>query len=385
MTSKKIAVMIDRVIVGGVEKIAIEEVRALRLLGHDAQLVVLRRKALSVNAFSDMLHDIPITYLDDRLPRFLRFSFAVPFMKFFALFHVTYPFILPHYVKRDEFDSIFCHGTYTSFSAIRIAKKRKIQLATLVWDPLLYILDRVYSEFIPKPITSVARPILRQIDKYILRNGGEIILGSTAHEELVKTILPSCSPHVLYPGVHPIKKQQKKSDYILAVTAWKAGKNPEYFIEVAKELPEIPIKLAGKWIDPSYEKRYREQLRQSGLERQIQLLGEVTEEQLRDLYAHAALLLQTNFDPGFGMPALEAAAQATTFVIPKGQGVCALFTDGVDGFYTDEHDLSQITSYIYQLLTSTSLSLKMGESAWQKVRKRYSWEVHAREILSYYN
>ena len=64
----KIGVLIDRLNVGGVEKIAIEEVRALIEAGHDAYLVVLRRKAVVENAFPDLLKDVPVIYLDDRLP-----------------------------------------------------------------------------------------------------------------------------------------------------------------------------------------------------------------------------------------------------------------------------------------------------------------------------
>lgn len=381
----KIAVIIDRIIVGGVEKIAIEEVRALRKLGHDATLVVLRRKALSEGAFADMLDDVPVEFLDDRIPSWLRFSFNMPLMKFFALFHLTYPFILPHYIKKGEFDAMFAHGTYTSFSSIRIARKARIPLATLVWDPLLYILERVYSNILPKPMLLVARTVLKRVDKYILINGGTIVLGSTAHEKLVKSIAPKCDTHVLYPGVHPIKNQLAKEGYILAVTAWKEGKNPEYFIEVAKHVPDVKIRLAGKWIDPDYERRYRELLKKHSLENRIELLGEVSERDLQELYARATLLLQTNFDPGFGMPALEAAAQATTFVIPKGQGVCALFEDSVDGFYTNEHDLEQITEYIQTLLLDVSVASRMGLSAWNRVRSHYSWEAHAKELLSYFS
>ncbi len=380
----KVAVVIDRIIVGGVEKIAIEEVRALRKLGHDASLVVLRRKTLSENAFADMLNDIPVEFLDDRIPSWLRLSFNMPLMKFFATFHITYPYILPHYVKKGEYDAIFSHGTYTSFSTIRIAKKAGVPLATLVWDPLLYILDRVYSSILPKPLTLIARPVLRGMDRYILTKGGVIVLGSTAHDKLVRSIVPSCTPRVLYPGVHPIEKQSKKAGYLLAVTAWKDGKNPEYFLEVARRVPNAKIRLAGKWIDPLYEQRYRKLLKENALEDRIELLGEVTEENLQSLYANATLLLQTNFDPGFGMPALEAAAQATTFVIPKGQGVCALFRNGVDGFYTNEHNLDQIAIDIELLLNDKSMASQMGISAWNRVRSQYSWEAHAKEFLSYF-
>lgn len=85
-------------------------------------------------------------------------------------------------------------------------------------------------------------------------------------------------------------------------------------------------------------------------------------------------------DRGFGMPALEAAGNGTTFIIPKGQGVCALFEDGKEGFYTAEKDTMAIIGHLKYLFESPEISVKMGNAALEKVRKNYSWKKHA-EIL----
>ena len=62
----KIAVLIDQLNVGGVEKVAMEEVQALNGLGHQAELVVLRRKGLVDNPFPELQRPIAISYLDGR-------------------------------------------------------------------------------------------------------------------------------------------------------------------------------------------------------------------------------------------------------------------------------------------------------------------------------
>ncbi len=93
----KIGILIDRLNVGGVEKIAIEQVRALRNIGEDAVLIVLRRKAVIEGAFSDILEGVPIEYLDDRLPSWLRGSFNFPIFHFFAFF----PFVLSDLITMD--------------------------------------------------------------------------------------------------------------------------------------------------------------------------------------------------------------------------------------------------------------------------------------------
>src|SRR5438067_5677332 len=100
----KIAVLIDQLNVGGVEKVAMEEVQALNGLGHQAELVVLRRKGLVDNPFPELQRPIAISYLDDRLPSLLTASFRIRPFYFLSLFHFTYPVLLPWAVRRKEYD-----------------------------------------------------------------------------------------------------------------------------------------------------------------------------------------------------------------------------------------------------------------------------------------
>ena len=123
----KIAILIDRLNVGGVEKIAIEEVKALIEEGEDAYLVILRRKGVINHAFKDLREGVPTIYLDDRLPLFLKFSFRFPVFHFFSFFHLSYPFLIPLVIKKKEFDYIIVHGTYTAFTAVALKKIKKIR------------------------------------------------------------------------------------------------------------------------------------------------------------------------------------------------------------------------------------------------------------------
>ena len=88
-----IAVMIDRLVLGGVEKTAIEEVRALREIGVDATLLVLKRDESIPAAVREWLSGVPVEYLDERLPRFLRTSWRVPGFYFFSIFHGLWKYV----------------------------------------------------------------------------------------------------------------------------------------------------------------------------------------------------------------------------------------------------------------------------------------------------
>lgn len=376
----KIGILIDRLNVGGVEKIAIEEVIALRKLGEDAQLVVLRQKAVVQDAFPDLLRGVPVVYLDKRLPRLLRFSFPFPVFSFFSFFHVTYPLFLPFVVKRKEFDYFIVHGTYTCFSAITIRKIKKIRFSAFIWDPISYILDRAYGTKFLAPLLWILKKIAYVLDRSLINNMDNVLVGGPAHDDFIHHINPRKPIKAIYPSVHPIGKPLKKDDYVLMVTAWKDGKNPEYILEIAKQLPGVHIKMVGKWLDPLYRQKFETSVKESDAIKQIEIVGSVSESELAGYYAHARVLLQTNDDRGFGMPAMEAAGSGTTFIIPRGQGVCELFVNGKDGFYTKERDTKIILSRLKQVMEDKELSVRMGSKAWEKVKVNYSWEKHAQQL-----
>lgn len=377
----KIGVLIDRLNVGGVEKIAIEEVRSLKSVGEDAFLLILHSKPVVENAFSDLLIDVPIVYLDQRLPKLLRFSFKFPIFNFFSLFHITYPLLLPWVIKKNEYNFIVSHGTYTCFSAIAFKKFNKIPFAAFIWDPISYIISRVYAEKVSSLVGSVLKKLSVAVDKFILHNADVILVGGDAHNTYLRSLRADVNIIEIPPSVHPLKEiNDKKKDYILVVTAWKRGKNPEYLFEIIKKIPDINILLVGRWIDSEYRVEYEKEIAKRNVGKNITVVGEVSEKELVQYYKDALLVLQTNDDRGFGMPALEAAAHGTTFIIPKGQGVCKLFKDNVDGYYTKEKDTTAIASHLYTLINDTKQAYKMGRHAWEKVKSNYSWSNHANQL-----
>src|SRR2546427_5715884 len=137
----RVAVLIDRLVVGGVEKTAIEEVRGLRNLGIDATLIVLKRELVPA-AFRERIAGIPVEYLDDRLPGFLRRSWRMPGVTFFSIFHMIYALAAPMRIYAGEWDIILVHNSYSAFTAWTLWKFRRIPYFMYVWDPVASVLTR---------------------------------------------------------------------------------------------------------------------------------------------------------------------------------------------------------------------------------------------------
>lgn len=376
----KVGILIDRLNVGGVEKIAMEQVRALRSIGLNAELVVLCQDPVVENAFEDLRKDLPIRYLDERLPKLLRSSFGFPFFHFLSSFHITYPVLLPFVVKKHEYAYLIPHGTYTTLSAITLKWFRKIHFSAFIWDPATYILERVYQPETNPFVFRILRTMTQMLDRLIVGQTDRVLVGGDAHNKAINEINPTKPIDVIYPAVHPINTLRKKQPYILMATAWKRGKHPEFLVELAPKIKKFQIKMVGKWLENDYRAEYESLLEKHRLNRQIEIVGEVNEAELQKYYAEATVVLQTNDDRGFGMPALEAASKGTTFVIPEGQGVCKLFDNNIHGYYTRERDTDKIVEHLKKLMADPSLAKRMGKIAWEHVKAHYSWEQHAHQL-----
>jgi glycosyltransferase involved in cell wall biosynthesis len=115
------------------------------------------------------------------------------------------------------------------------------------------------------------------------------------------------------------------------------------------------------------------------LNARVSVTGPIGEDTLLDAYSQALVFLQVHTDVGFGLPALEAAGQACTFIIAEGQGVCDLFSDGKEGFMVEEKNTHKIVGLLRRLSENPEEAVSMGRDA-LKVAQHHSWNTHAQQI-----
>ncbi len=380
----KVNVMIDRLNIGGVEKTAIIQVRELRSQGVQSKLWILSRKSIVQGAFSDLLKDIPVEYLEDRLPGPLRFTFRIPPAAFFSLFHLTYSIFLPFVIKSSEVDYIIGHGSYTTFTAVTLKKFRGIHYSIYFWDPVGYILNRVYSNKISKILIKFLNFIGETMDKTLVRNADYVITASTTHNDYFRNTCKAKDSKLIFipPGAPLGSPSAEKDNSVIVVTAYKAGKDPNYILEIAEKLPNVKFKVIGKWLDPQLKNDFINMRKKMKLEKTVEIMGAANEKQLSEYYPKAAVLLTTNLEVGFGMPVLEAAAWGTTSIVPKGSGVCVVFEDSIDAFYTSEKDTNDIVEKLTLLTSDTAKAKEMGLNAYKKVKTDYTWQEHGKKLYN---
>jgi glycosyltransferase involved in cell wall biosynthesis len=376
--------LVDRVLMGGVEKIAIEEVDAFRRQGIDAQLLVLSRNYTMPEGFSDLLRNVPIVHLSDRLPRLLRFDFKMPLFHFFSFFHISSPFLLPFVVKEREYDFIISHNSYTSFTALTLSKFKKIPYGMYVHDPISYILRHGYKDAWRRFIFLMGLPLAVWFDKLLLNNAEAVFVQGQDHFELLHRLMKNPEKqHYITPGHDIVEpKNKKRGDFFLAASAWKEGKNIEGLISLLQHCKQAKLIIAGKWIHADYKLKVETFIDRNNLGGRVTILGEVTEAKLNELYATARAAIIYSNEKGFGMTSLEAAANGTTFIIPDSCGAARCFSSGIDGFLYRFGDDRQLVSYMQRLEEDFELAEIMGQHAKLRVEKNYSWKKHTNILTS---
>jgi glycosyltransferase involved in cell wall biosynthesis len=371
----KIGILIDQLIPGGVQKTAIEEVKYLKSQGHEVTLLVLMRTPKTY-AYEDITENIIIRFISDEYPRFLQKNVLIPPFTFFSTQHLLSPFLSPFVIKKNSYDLIVSHGTTTSITALALSTICGIPYITIVWDPLLFILTKVYKSSLSDPIFQILKLILKQIEKIFLIHAKYVYTPSQVHTKLIAEVY-KMRADILYPGFHPARiPRSRQLKYFLSYTRWQLAKEPVFLLQLAALFPRQRFIIAGAWTSSVELRLFREKIRMMQL-RNVTLVLAVNRKKLSQLAASAIAFIHPNYE-SFGMTALEMAGHGVPIIVPYGSGVTELFTHAQDGFFPSEHNLKQFAQAI-TALTKPKYARQMGSHAFGTAQA-YTWEHHGQQL-----
>ena len=375
----KIGILIHEIDqIGGMGIAVFEEVRGLKEMGLDAELVVLiENTKVDIEKFA---RGIPIRYLSREFPRIFRRGFRIPPFNFFSTYHLTSPYAAAGVLKSGEYGVLVSHGTFNCFTAVRLSKKRDIPYIAFIWDPITYIVPRVYSRTFLRFAFPLVMPMARFFDRLFVENAQATVTCSNAHLETLKQL--SKKPiYVLRPGCYPAESvPEKRQDYIVSLSRWDSGKNPQFLLKVLKKLKNQNTKLvmAGNWAQGFVRKDFEDRIKEYGLVDRVEITGRADDAAKKGFFSEARVLVHPIFE-AFGMFGLEAASFGCPVIMPKGSGVTDQFIHGKHGFFPEEGDLDGFVNYVDRLMEDERLSWKMGHEAWL-VSKQNTWESHAKKL-----
>lgn len=172
-----------------------------------------------------------------------------------------------------------------------------------------------------------------------------------------------------------------REDWLLAVSAFTPIKGFRFLLRSVAQLPadkRLPLVLVGDRAQPEEVEILEGMAAQAGLE--VTFRHRVSEEELRDLYCRARLLLYAPYLEPLGLVALEAMACRLPVLGVREGGLRETIVDGVTGRLV-ERDEGLYARALAELLAAPEQLEGMGQAAADYVRARWTWEASAQHLL----
>jgi len=284
----KIGVVVDQLLAGGVQFAAIEQVKQLNKLGHEAKLLILMRKKYPIN-FSYLVQNVPYRYLSDSYPKIFRKTHKFPVFSFLSTLHLASPFLAPKVLEVEDFDILISWGTTTSLTTQAIYRKLKIPYFAIIHDPIIYILDKVYSDTSLRFLFPVLKPLARYFEGSFVRDAAETIIISKVHKSYINKTYGVTSK-ILPLGVSAPKSiPERRGGYILSFGRWQREKNPQFLLTILRDIPKVKLIIAGSWIDKAELAWFRQKVKEQGLIERVEIVPHFSVGELGKLTSRARL------------------------------------------------------------------------------------------------
>ncbi len=169
---------------------------------------------------------------------------------------------------------------------------------------------------------------------------------------------------------------------ILTVGRWLATeryKGMDTLIQALPRLllrwPDIELVLVGAGNDREWLVNIA---RDSGVQRHVHFLSELTYDELSACYAASELFALPSRGEGFGFVYLEAMARGKPVIGGAHGGAPEVIQDGVTGYLVQHGDTVQLATSIDALLSNPELARQMGAHGRERVEKEFRFSVFAK-------
>lgn len=239
-------------------------------------------------------------------------------------------------------------------------------------------------------------PIRRFVVNLLIKGADRISAPSEfTHALILKTFPAAARKTYLTPGAlrynfeTPKGLATTKSDriHILTVGRLHPRKGQAHIIEALGQLPDSLRAKVSLWIVGTGNKRgYGDQLRKmaGAMDFGVTFFGEVSNEELEDLYARASIFSMTSVNfkqsvEGFGLVYLEAAAHGLPIVANRVGGVAEAVSHGENGLLVEPNDSDGLAQAFARLIEDSDLRLRMGENG--KIWSRRNNWIQSADLL----
>ncbi len=208
-------------------------------------------------------------------------------------------------------------------------------------------LDEIHTSFVFGNSLRAVTPILRRWDRRAAASASAYYTNSSAVSDEISSVYGIraliISPPPLCDVDGPVEKPRTLANdgYFLVVSRLLPYKNLDRILSVFAERPDLELVVVGTG---PLEKT----LQQSATPN-INLLGNVSDSELRWLYEHARALIAPAFED-YGLTPLEAASFGKPTIALKKGGYLETVSEGTSGYFFENLDVSSVSGAIDRLI-----------------------------------
>lgn len=174
-------------------------------------------------------------------------------------------------------------------------------------------------------------------------------------------------------------KYNSKNPYIIYTGNLYPHKNPSILIEALTKLPYLKLKIicARNY----FTERLETLIKKYHLNKRVEFLGYIPDEQFREIYSQALALVHPSFMEGFSLTGLEAMALGCPVISSNNSCLPEIYQDSV--LYFDPNNVNDLVEQIDKLYKSKELRNQLIKLGYLQVKK-YSWTKTAQQTFTVY-
>lgn len=305
----------------------------------------------------------------------IRTSFIqkIPFaQKFYKLLLPFYPLAFESF-DFSEYDLVI--SSTTRFAKSAITKPGTVHICYINSLPRFLWSRQARKDYLPLSLAILARPILNWLQRwdkaaaarvdFYIANSGNVVSQVKTHYGVKSQIVYPFADLSFFAPAKRYNWHLKSQNYFLIVSRLVKWKKIDIAIEAAKEVG-INLKIVGSGPDEARLKKLAFSVQRSASSNQIEFLGRVTRQELRDLYQNAHALVVTQ-EEDFGIAAVEAQACGKPVIAYSFGGQQEIIKDGKTGIFFTEQSKGPLKDAII-----AASRVKWGVSACRRNALRFS-------------
>ena len=181
-----------------------------------------------------------------------------------------------------------------------------------------------------------------------------------------------------------VERDEKKELTFLFAARLVKSKGFNEFLEAGKiiitKYPETKFFVAGK-LDFENPETISEKTYKSLKDSKINFLGEVSYEEMNNLYKKATILVLPSYREGLPKVALEAASTGMPLILTNVPGCRECVADNVNGYLIRAKDSNDLISKMEKFILNPEIIRPMSISSRKIIEKRFSLNLISQEFL----